>query len=349
MTPNRHLLVVLATGAMLLGCRREQIRVYTAPKDPPPRQEAAHHPGDGHDHGEERATAPRPRPQLSWKLPGGWREVAPGQMNVATFSIHDANQEAQVTVTPLPMLAGQDALIVNMWRQQVGLKPLSNDVVMAQLQDVVVGGENGKLFEVAGKAAEGEAPARIVTAMVHRSDASWFYKLSGDAALVEAQKPAFIEFLKSIQIKEPAAADVSSANAGESGKPRWEVPGGWKQVPPGQMQVARFAVPPRNGASGEVFVSVFPNDTGGTLANVNRWRRQLTLPEVDQKSLASLATPLDPAIPNAVLVDLTNNSQRMLGAIVPRGDQWWFYKLLGDAAAVGAERDNFIQFAKSVP
>jgi hypothetical protein len=98
-----------------------------------------------------------------------------------------------------------------------------------------------------------------------------------------------------------------------------------------------------------VFVSVFPNDTGGTLANVNRWRRQLKLAETDETGLASMAAPLDAAISNSVLVDMTNDTQRMLGAIVPRGGQWWFYKLLGDSAAVGAERENFIRFAKSNP
>jgi hypothetical protein len=339
-------IVLLACVFALAGCRREEIRVYTAPKDPPPRrQEAAHGPNDGHDHGDEGTTAARPRPELSWKLPEGWRESAPGRMSVATFSITSGAQEAQVTVTPLPMLAGKDAMVVNMWREQVGLAPLSNDVIMAQLQDVVVGSDNGKMFEVAGQ--NGEAPLRIVTAIVHRPDASWFYKLSGDAALVEAQKPAFVEFLKSVRLKEPATAEAPPA--GETGKPKWEVPSGWKQIAPGQMQVARFVVPQQNGVGGEVFVSVFPNDTGGTLANINRWQRQLKLPETDEKSLASLAAPLDAAIPNSVLVDMANNNQRMLGAIVPRGGQWWFYKLLGDSAVVGAERENFIRFAKSTP
>ena len=338
------LFLALAT-AVFAGCRREEIRVYTATKDPPPGQEAAHGPNDGHDHGDESAAAARPRPQLSWKLPEGWRESAPGRMSVATFSIGSGAQEAQVTVTPLPMLMGRDAMIVNMWREQVGQKPLDTNEITKQLQDVVVGPDNGKLFEVAGK--DGEAPMRIITAMVHRPDASWFYKLSGDATLVESQKPAFIEFLKSVRLKEPAAAETQTS--GETGKPIWDVPNGWKQIAPGQMQVARFVLPQQNGAGGEVFVSVFPSDTGGNLANVNRWRRQLKLPETDEKNLASLVTPLDAAIPNAVLVDMTNDTQRMLGAIVPRSGQWWFYKLLGDNAAVGAERDNFIRFAKSTP
>jgi hypothetical protein len=114
------------------------------------------------------------------------------------------------------------------------------------------------------------------------------------------------------------------------------------------MQVARFKVPEKNGAAAEVFVSVFPNDTGGTLANVNRWRRQIQLGEIDASALASAVKPLD-AAPGALLADLTNGNQRLLGAIVPRDGQYWFYKMTGGAPAVEAARDNFIRFAQSTP
>ena len=46
---------------------------------------------------------------------------------------------------------------------------------------------------------------------------------------------------------------------------------------------------------------------------------------------------------------MTNNNKRLLGAIVPREGRYWFYKLLGDAAAVAPEKDAFIAFAKSKP
>jgi hypothetical protein len=129
----------------------------------------------------------------------------------------------------------------------------------------------------------------------------------------------------------------------------WATPQGWTALAAGQMQVAKFAVPERDGAKAEVAVSIFPNDTGGTLANVNRWRKQLGLGEVDAAGLAALVTPLDPNTPDAQLVVLTGEKQSMLGAIVPRGGQWWFYKMMGDASAVNAEREAFVQFAKSQP
>jgi hypothetical protein len=122
--------------------------------------------------------------------------------------------------------------------------------------------------------------------MAHRADASWFYKLSGDTALVEAQKPAFIEFLKSIQMKPAPASGTASVPPGEATKFNWKVPAKWTALPAGEMQVARFALPERGAAKAEVFVSVFGNDTGGTLANVNRWRRELGLRETDAAGLS---------------------------------------------------------------
>jgi hypothetical protein len=269
-------------------------------------------------------------------------------MSVASFSIKGASgAEADVSITPLMRLAGRDVELVNMWRETVGLEALSREEAAKQLQPIEVGGESGNLFEVSGTARESSSPARIVTAMVHRPDASWFYKLTGDAALVEAQKPAFIEFLKSIRIKDGAPAEETAA-AGSS-KPNWRVPGQWKELPAGQMQMAKFAVPQRGSAKAEVSVSIFPNDTGGTLANVNRWRGQIGLPEVQAADLPSMVSPLDPANPDAILVDMKSESKRVLGAIVPRSGTYWFYKLLGDTEAVAPEKESFVAFVKSAP
>ena len=242
-------------------------------------------------------------------------------------------------------------MIVNMWREQLGLESASAEEVAKQLQPVDVGGKAGSLFDLTGKGGSGSEPFRIVTAVVHQPEGSWFYKLSGESALVEAEKPKFIEFLKSIQIKEAPAAATAMEIASSEGraKPKWSVPAQWKELPAGQMQVAKFAIPERGSAQAQVFVSVFPSDTGGTLANVNRWRRQLGLGEVAEQDLASLVKPLDPAHPEAMLVELTNNDKRLLGAIVPRGGSYWFYKLLGDNEAVVPEKDSFVAFAKSDP
>src|SRR5437899_8568850 len=107
--------------------------------------------------------------------------------------------------------------------------------------------------------------------------------MSGDAALDQAQNPVFIEFFKSIQIKETASPEPDEPAA--QAKLGWAVPTGWKTVAPGDMQVARFSTPQKGNASAEVFVSIFPSDTGGTFANVTRWRKQIGLAPADEKDV----------------------------------------------------------------
>jgi hypothetical protein len=297
---------------------------------------------------------PRAKPQLAWTLPEGWTEVPASRMSLANFNITGtAGQEAQVTVTPLAGLEGKEVAIVNMWRQQVGQSELSPEEVASSLQSVEIAGTPGKMFEVTGNPEALGRPMRIVTAMAHRPDASWFYKLQGDAELVEAQKAAFVAFLKSVKITDAPAVTtepVASTSAGDSDTAsKWNVPAEWRTVSPGQMQVAKFLVPDQDSAKADVTVSVFPNSTGGNLANINRWRNQIGLPPAGESDVAQLAKPLDEKNPEAILVDMTNseNKRQLIGAIVPRGGQWFFFKLLGDAAAVAPQKDAFTKFVQT--
>ena len=331
----------LLPAFLLLGCGREEIRVYNAPKDQPLRDMA-----NDNSQG-DRTTAPeRPRAQLSWKLPPGWKEAAADGINQAVFIIPGTGGKmAEVTITQLSDLSGKDAMLVDMWREEAGMPHLEEQDALKQLQPVDVGGEQGRMFEVSGQNTNG--PVKMITAMVHHPDGSWFYKLAGDPAQVDPQKTAFVEFLKSIQIKEARPATVNAAPAGDdtAGKFNWTVPSDWKPARANQMQVARFSLP----GKAEVFVSEFSGDTGGTLLNVNRWRKQIGLDSVTEDGLHSMVSSLDPTDSQAILVDMTNDNQRLVGAIVPRDGHYWFYKLLGDAGSVGPAKDGFIAFAKSRP
>jgi hypothetical protein len=337
----------------LIGCKKPTVRVYLAPRDvASPTTEAT-------------APAQVAMPELHWTLPQGWKETGPGPMSLASFSIEDANGSATMNVTPLPNLEGREEAVVNMWREQVELGPLSAEEVAKALEPTEIAGGKGFSFEIKG--TRGGKPARTITAVQHRGDRSWFFKLSGDDATVSAQKAAFLEFLKTLHFHVEGDDASHTANTGSSagasnsgptspspsGDPglpefQWKIPEAWQKVSPGQMQVAKFTVPEKDGAKAEVSVSVFPSDTGGTLANVNRWRKQLGLGEVDEAGLKSCVTGLD-AAPGAVLVTLTNEQRQMLGAIVPRQGKWWFYKMMGDAPAVASAHEDFVSFVRTSP
>src|SRR4029077_18954513 len=80
-------------------------------------------------------------------------------------------------------------------------------------EKVSVGDQPADLYDLAGTApASGEAQ-RILGVILHRDDTAWFFKMTGEAGLVEQQKPGFIAFLKSVSFGAPAivpsAVDLS--------------------------------------------------------------------------------------------------------------------------------------------
>jgi hypothetical protein len=309
---------------------------------------------------------------LQWTLPGGWQEKTPGQMRVASFLVTGTNGEtADVGVIPLPA-SGQEIQLVNMWRDQLQLPAATNDTAEA----VAIGSDSGKLFDLASDALliDGKSRARILVAMLTSGGTSWFFKMTGDASFVASQKPAFLQFLKSVNFVAPAAAApmagtslgnqnflVPDANqtvvggaAAGGGKSSWTIPPDWKQLPPSEFLAAKFSIAVADGAAAQVNVSSLAGDGGGLLANVNRWRGQLGLPPVTQEDeLSKMIGAVDGDDGKAQVVDFTGTDvktgkpARLVGVIVPQNGQTWFYKLMGDEPVVAGQKDAFIQFVQS--
>ena len=87
--------------------------------------------------------------------------------------------------------------------------------------------------------------------------------------------------------------------------------------------------------------------------NVNRWRKQLGLNELSDADLNRQVTSIDTDAGKATLVDMTgtdartNQKARLIGVIVPRANQTWFYKLMGDEQVVGQQKDAFAKFVQT--
>ena len=129
----------------------------------------------------------------------------------------------------------------------------------------------------------------------------------------------------------------------------WQTPEGWTQKQSaGQMRFAEVDM----GGGLTLVVSRFPGDVGGTLANVNRWRMQLQLPPVRAEELDKVVKKVSAGDATALVTDFTSQDggQRMLGAILPdeKNGRTWFFKVTGEAKAVGERVEKFHQFVQSV-
>jgi hypothetical protein len=312
-------------------------------------------------------------PKVTYSTPEGWQDAGAGEMRVAGFTIPGTNgATANVAVTPLPGMAGRESLIVNMWRQQVGLSELSEAETAKELTVVDIGGEPGKMFDMVGQSGAG-ATIRIVTAMAHRGEMSWFYKLQGDDELVAAQKPNFMAFLKSVKIEEstapaglpaghppisggtmPGAVTTATPPAPRTGGPTWTVPPGWQEISGGQFLFAKFLIAGEGDEKASVNVSMSAGDGGGLAANVNRWRAQLGHGPWSEAELQKSVREIDTAGGKASFVEMsgtdssTDKPAIMLGAKITRQGQTWYYKLMGDPTLVEAQREAFTRFVKEV-
>ena len=308
------------------------------------------------------------KPRLSWKTPEGWTEAAPSAMRVGSFKIKGKDDKAaDLSIIPLGGAAGGEAANVNRWRGQIGLKPMSADEIKRLAQSVEVAGQPAEMYELSGRDPGSGEPMGILAAIAQREGTAWFFKMTGDPGVIAEQKTAFVEFLRSVKFEAGETAGlpaghpevstvpvVAGAALPSEGKPVWQVPAGWQEVPGGQFLVAKFNLSVAGDAQAAVNVSASAGDGGGLAGNVNRWRKQLGLGELSSEEISKSAAVMDTGGGKATLVDMsgtdakTGQPARLVGAMVPQGGQTWFYKLMGDAQVVEAQKDAFTKFVQTV-
>lgn len=233
-------LVLGLTCLLMAGCRKEQISTFSAPKESTSAPAA-------------KVSAPSPgaSPMIQWTTPAGWEEQPASGMRVGSFAVNRDGKHADVSIIPLAGMSGGELANVNRWRGQVGLPPVEAGKLEETAEKVSVGSTPAALYDVGGTDPQTKQPTRILASILSKDGTTWFFKMIGvgSADLVEKEKPAFKEFLKSIDFQgaptaaqannqSPDAAPLLSAAANAPGaaalgassdeKPAWDVPTGWK-------------------------------------------------------------------------------------------------------------------------
>jgi hypothetical protein len=137
---------------------------------------------------------------------------------------------------------------------------------------------------------------------------------------------------------------------------RWETPAGWAQAERTQLRPLNMVFGP-NG-EGECYLSMMPGGSGTTLANVNRWRKQMGQPEITEADLEKLPKKTLMGVPG-VFVSIdgaftgvgateAKPDYRMLGIVATLGDAGLFVKMTGPKALVEANTAAFDQFVASL-
>lgn len=129
---------------------------------------------------------------------------------------------------------------------------------------------------------------------------------------------------------------------------------GWQEKPLTEMRVASFTALGPNGESADVSVIPLPI-IGRDLELINMWRSQVQLPPTSDPDAVRQAEPVAIGADQGRLFDFVseqpmigNARQRILVAMLTRGDMSWFFKMTGEDSFVASQKQNFLQFLKSV-
>ncbi len=144
------------------------------------------------------AVAKADGPGLKWTAPAHWQSKPATVMRQGSYTVNGADgATADVSITAFPGDVGGELANVNRWRGQLDLPA----VTAADIDSVVVRQKQGPLnltiVDLTGGGTVGRQ--RMLGAMVPFNGATWFVKLLGPEALVAREKPAFLDFLHTLQ------------------------------------------------------------------------------------------------------------------------------------------------------
>ena len=287
--------------------------------------------------------------------PPNWEPQPLSQMRQASFLVKgDKGAVADISFVSLGAAAGNVLENVNRWLSQLGQPPITEQKLNEISQRLTTSIGEVTIVDLAGlpKDADPAKDGRIIAGMTTTGNSTLFFKMRGNAELVEAQKGEFIKWVAAVCNAQGGNKSQQTASAippRDSSTPqiKWKTPDGWSEVPPSSMRYASFSAG-ANGGKIDISVVTFPGEGGSDADNVNRWRQQIGLPPMSPAAVASQVAPLKTADTTFSTVDIAGANARTVAGWTRRDGRVWFFKATGPNATVEKEKPNFVKFVESV-
>jgi hypothetical protein len=285
--------------------------------------------------------------QPRWDLPAGWKEEPGRGMRAATIRIPAEAAALELSVIGLPWRGTPGELLsnINRWRGQMKLPEVGRPQLADFTREKKIGDVKMTVVDLRGRFDAGPAMAAPFAGQAAGS-AGQAAPPAGEPALPPGHPP----------IAEPRYV----GKAAPPGAPKFEAPDAWQPLPAGGMRKAAFQIGGEK-AGAVVTVIDFPADAGPMIAdpleNVNRWRREVGMPELTKEQLGDTVETIEVGgqkssyvrlIPDADKPAESQAARATLAALVHSGGRIWFFKLSGARDVVADQEDEFKSFLKSV-
>ena len=153
---------------------------------------------------------------------------------------------------------------------------------------------------------------------------------------------------------QPAGPAAAAAAAVSNVAVKWKAPATWETQPLSNLiNKGYYRLPEISGSQPELTISAYPGAAGGLTANVNRWRRQIGMPELEAAELEKEIGSIEVGGQTLRVCELVGNrpdgtATFVLGAVLSLPEETWFFKMTGQAPALEAARTIFRDFINSL-
>lgn len=284
-----------------------------------------------------------PGEQPKWRLAEGWTETAGGgEMRAATITIPHDEAPLELTVSALPFDEAWSPYLernVARWLDQLQQGSLTSSEIEKIARKLPVKGGDATAFELVG--------------VMKRTGPMMGSMPAGHPPVgKEAGETKEKEVAGKTRLPAPPPGDQASA-ADPAAEFTADAPAGWQVGPPRAMRKATYLISEGGGAA-DLSVTAFGAAPmmADPLANARRWAGELGLSSLTDDELKAATSDVRMDGAPGKLVELIApegaGAQATVAAMIPRGDQIWFFKLKGDRATVEGQRDAFKKFLDSV-
>jgi len=166
-----------------------------------------------------------------------------------------------------------------------------------------------------------------------------------DQGLYDAQKKYFQSYF--LLPESVGGAGWAQVRIGNS---EWETPEHWSETEGSQFSLIDFEAL-HGDSRAAISVTKLAKAAGGLSANVNRWRKQIGLEEINDPQFESFVVDGNPGWFVEMSGTRDGKPATTLGVIhtitYSTAQETWFYKITGDTDAVMKERDTFRNYVQS--
>jgi len=327
-------------------------------------------PGAANPHGADPSNPHGGQPTFAWDLPEGWKVLPPRQFRDAHFTLErDPSVECYLTV-----IGGSGGGLegnVNRWRQQMQMPPL-DAAAIAQLPTVKFFKRDAPYVELTGtfvgRGGEAKADYGFHAIFLEMPGTTLTFKMTGPAAVLAQEKEHFLQLAGSLRLETGHAAastppkpapggddGIAAGMASGASGFAWDKPESWTRGRERSMRVVTFH--PEGNEAAQCYVSMMAGTAGGIDMNVNRWLGEIDKDPLNPKEISELPT-VDMLGTKGVLIEATGTHRGMdgketegaglLGIVCLLDGRALFVKMVGPAALVRSQKDEFLAFARSL-